>query len=96
VKFVLSILFVGLMGCASIVSTDERFAASFANASDNRSASVSASAAAQTRTGQTTQRRGLPLTRGQKVLLWTGVAVFLGYLMADSDDDGEPSAFQVP
>jgi hypothetical protein len=32
----------------------------------------------------------LPLSRGGKIGLWTGVAVFLGYLMAtDGEEDGD-------
>lgn len=48
---------------------------------------LSASSAGSSRTtGSRTQTVGLPLGRGAKIGLWTGVAVFLGYLMAT---DGE-------
>lgn len=36
-----------------------------------------------------TQKIGLPLSRGAKIGLWSGVAVLLAYLMVDDDrDDG--------
>jgi hypothetical protein len=44
----------------------------------------------------TTTKVGLPLTRAQKIGLWTGVAVLLGYLMADDDDAGESPPVAAP
>jgi len=37
--------------------------------------------------GGRTTTVGLPLTRAQKIGLWSGVAVLIAYLMADDDDD---------
>jgi len=50
---------------------------------------AAANGPAQTTVGGRAQKRGLPLTRAQKIALWTAVAVFIGYLMAD--DDGSAS-----
>ena len=44
-------------------------------------------------TGSRTQTIGLPLGRGAKIGLWTGVAVFLAYLMAtDGEEEGASTA----
>jgi Flp pilus assembly protein TadD len=37
--------------------------------------------------GGRTTKVGLPLTRAQKIGLWSGVAVLIAYLMADDDAD---------
>ena len=39
--------------------------------------------------GSRTQTVGLPLSRGGKIGLWTGVAVFVAYLMASDDEDSD-------
>ena len=50
---------------------------------------MAASAGSSRTTGSRTQTVGLPLGRRAKIGLWTGVAVFLAYLMAT---DGEEEA----
>jgi hypothetical protein len=49
----------------------------------------------QSQSSSRTTRVGLPLTRAQKIGLWSGVAVLIAYLMAD-DDDAEESPTPVP
>jgi hypothetical protein len=39
--------------------------------------------------GSRTQTVGLPLSRGGKIGLWTGVAVFVAYLMASDGEDSD-------
>jgi hypothetical protein len=51
---------------------------------------------ARTTSGSRTQTRGLPLSRGAKIGLWAGVAVFLAYLMADSERDTDAAADDGP
>jgi hypothetical protein len=71
------ILFGVLAGCAAAPPLT----------AENQAAFGAQGPAQRTRNG-TTQTIGLPLSRGAKIGLWTGVAVFLGYLMAtDGDDD---------
>ena len=56
-------------------------------------APLSAAAPARSASGGRTQTVGLPLSRGGKIGLWAGVAVFLAYLMAtDGEEDGAGSA----
>ena len=56
-------------------------------ATDSRAALALTNGAAQSSSGQTVQKRGLPLTRVQKIVLWTSVAVLLGYVMSESGDE---------
>lgn len=87
----LLILFVALSGCATTSSaTGGRSGAAQAQAM------LAAQGPAQRSGGGRTQKVGLPLTRGQKIALWTGVAVLLAYLMADSDDAETGSAVEGP
>lgn len=54
---------------------------------ENQATFAAQGPAQRTRNG-TTQTVGLPLGRGAKIGLWTGVAVVIAYLMAtDGDDD---------
>ena len=54
---------------------------------------LGANAGSTRTTGSRTQTIGLPLGRGTKIGLWTGVAVFLAYLMAtDGEEDGAGAA----
>jgi len=48
---------------------------------------LAANAGSVRTTGSRTQKVGLPLSRGGKIGLWTGVAVFLAYLMATDGED---------
>ena len=51
---------------------------------------------AQRSGGGSTTKVGLPLTRAQKIGLWSGVAVLIAYLMADDDEADESSAVDGP
>ena len=52
-----------------------------------------ASAGSSHAIGSRTQTTGLPLGRKAKIGLWTGVAVFLAYLMAtDGEEEGAGTA----
>ena len=73
----LLILLVALSGCATSSATG--------GVVESRTL-LAAQGPAQRSSGGRTQKVGLPLTRAQKIGLWTGVAVLLAYLMADSDD----------
>ena len=54
---------------------------------------LAANAGSVRTTGSRTQKIGLPLSRGGKIGLWTGVAVFLAYMMAtDGEEDGAGTA----
>jgi hypothetical protein len=76
-------LLVALSGCAS--------APSLRAGSGTEVQASSLQGPAQKSSGGRTSKVGLPLTRAQKIGLWTGVAVLLGYLMADDDDDAGES-----
>ena len=91
VRILLLVLLAGLAGCATIAPVT----AVRSGVTDDRMMLALANGPAQTTSGGRVQKRGLPLTRGQKILLWTGVAVLLGYVMAESDGDDE-SAFRAP
>jgi len=78
VRISLLILLVALSGCAATSSAT-------GGALESRTM-LAAQGPAQRSSGGRTQKVGLPLTRAQKIGLWTGVAVLLAYLMADSDD----------
>jgi hypothetical protein len=55
---------------------------------EGRGLSIASAQTTRTTTGRT-QTVGLPLSRAGKIGLWTGVAVFLAYLMAtDGEEDG--------
>ena len=59
---------------------------------ESRAASLQSGRTSSTTSGTRTQTVGLPLSRAGKIGLWTGVAVFLAYLMAtDGEDDGTAS-----
>ena len=85
-RSLLLILIIGLPGCASIS----------AGAPSRRDAEghvmLAANAGSSRTTGSRTQKIGLPLGRGAKIGLWTGVAVFLAYLMATDGDEESASA----
>jgi hypothetical protein len=84
VRVLLLILACVLSGCATT-------AAVVPPGGDAEAQPMSRANAAPTRStmGGRTQTVGLPLSRAGKIGLWTGVAVFLGYLMAtDGDEDG--------
>jgi len=82
-RSLLLILIVALSGCASI-------GAGAPGRTDFGPAKLAANAGSVRTTGSRTQKVGLPLSRGGKIGLWTGVAVFLGYLMAtDGEEDGD-------
>ena len=89
-RILLLVLLAGLAGCATIAPVTQVRS----GGSDDRAMAL-ANGPAQTTSGGSVQKRGLPLTRGQKILLWTGVAVLAVYVMAESDDDDE-SAFRAP
>jgi len=56
-------------------------------------ATWAANAGSTRTTGTRTQTVGLPLGRGAKIGLWTGVAVLLAYLMAtDGEEEGAGTA----
>ena len=87
----LLILLAGLAGCANLAPvTTGRI-----GPADERAELALTAGPAQTSSGGRVQKRGLPLTRGQKIALWTGVALLTAYLMADSDDE-DASAFGAP
>jgi hypothetical protein len=88
-RVVLLVLLAGLSGCASLAPVT----VGRSGMADDRMAL--AAGPAQTTGGGRVQTRGLPLTRGQKIALWTGVAALTGYLIADSDDNDE-FAFGAP
>lgn len=75
-------MLVALSGCASAPSL---------RAGSGTEVQASLQGPAQRSSGGRTSKVGLPLTRAQKIGLWTGVAVLLGYLMADDDDDAGES-----
>lgn len=91
VKILLLVLLAGLVGCATIAPVTVGRSGFTA---DRRMLAL-ANGPAQTTGGGRVQKRGLPLTRGQKILLWTSVAVLAAYVMTESDDDDE-SAFRAP
>jgi hypothetical protein len=84
----LLILLVALSGCATTPSA--------AGGAVEGRAALAAQGPVQRSSGGRTQKVGLPLTRAQKIGLWTGVAVLLAYLMADSDDAEANSSVEVP
>lgn len=84
----LLILLVALSGCATTSSAT-------GGGVESR-AMLAAQGPAQRSSGGRTQKVGLPLTRAQKIGLWTGVAVLLAYLMADSDDAEASSPVEDP
>jgi len=55
-------------------------------------AALAASAAPARSTGSRTQTVGLPLGRAGKIGLWSGVALFLAYLMHTDGDDDEAAS----
>jgi hypothetical protein len=60
---------------------------------DSRVAMLQSGRTSRTTSGSRTQTVGLPLSRAGKIGLWTGVAVFLAYLMAtDGEEDEADSA----
>jgi hypothetical protein len=74
------ILILALSGCASMGAPP--------HADFDRQAPLAANAGSVRTTGTRTQKIGLPLGRGGKIGLWTGVAVLLAYMMAtDGEDD---------
>jgi hypothetical protein len=88
VRILLLVFLAALAGCATIPQS---------RVTDDRLALGLNSGAAQTSSGHRVERRSLPLTRGQKIALWTGVAVLIAYVMAESaDDDEDTSAFAAP
>jgi hypothetical protein len=76
------IVVIAFSGCASIS------AGAPTRADFDRQAMWAANAGSVRTTGSGAQKVGLPLSRGGKIGLWTGVAVLLGYLMATDGEDG--------
>jgi hypothetical protein len=75
-------------GCAAVTgSVPARGGPAMVAASAAPARSQSGSTRTQGTGGQT-QTIGLPLGRAGKIGLWTGVAVFLAYLMHSDGDDG--------
>ena len=72
----------GLGGCATLTPATGR-----SGVTDNGVALALSAAPAQASSGRSVQKRGLPLTRVQKIVLWTSVAVLLGYVIAESADE---------
>jgi hypothetical protein len=91
VRVSLLVLLVVLSGCA----TTSPPAGGHSRPIETR-ALFAANGPAQRSGGGRTQKVGLPLTRAQKIGLWTGVAVLLAYLMADSDDAEASSPVEGP
>jgi succinate dehydrogenase/fumarate reductase flavoprotein subunit len=87
-RVLLLVLLTGLAGCATIAPVT----VGRSSVPADGVALALTSGAARSTNGQTVQKRGLPLTRGQKIALWTGVAVLTGYLMTESANE-EDSAF---
>ncbi|HEY9183135.1 MAG TPA: hypothetical protein VIQ99_08045 [Gammaproteobacteria bacterium] len=76
------ILLVALAGCATVPPM---------NGGIGSEARATWQGPSQSSGGGRTTKVGLPLTRAQKIGLWTGVAVLLAYLIADDDAAETPA-----